>query len=241
MLRVPRRRDLRDRRDAWRRRRSRHEARLPRRRARLRRAARRACLRRRGRRPEPRAVTTGSATRASAWARTCRAWSRPITGEEEAAPAAGLRVRARPTRTWRAGATGGASPTSSSSSTFVLITFVTIVVISLLAYSTVYGASRTWPNNIDFIQTEGDVAQGARSGLVRLLLLARSARSRCSRRRWGSSTTPAASPPTCCKTSLLPADAWREQALLPALVWGLIVIGILDPAGRLRPAARARW
>ena len=56
---------------------------------------------------------TGSGTRASGWAATCRAWSArsPASRRRRRAPGTSSPP---PTRTWGAGAAGGSSPTSSS-------------------------------------------------------------------------------------------------------------------------------
>ena len=78
----------------------------------------------------------------------------------------------------------------------MLISFVTIVFMSLLAYSTVYGVPDL-ANSVDFLEVEGERLKELVGAVVRHPVLGRSARSRSSPPRWASSTTPAGSPPTC--------------------------------------------
>jgi hypothetical protein len=78
----------------------------------------------------------------------------PVTGEPEAAPGTGYTFRetdenmSRWHGWWRVA-------NKEQLVSFVAITIVTIVIMSLLAYSTVYGAEAE--NNITFLQAEGDV------------------------------------------------------------------------------------
>ena len=76
-------------------------------------------------------------------------------------------------------------------STFVLITFISIVFTSLLAYSTVFGEPNL-PDDIEFLRFEGDKLKEEVGGWFGAFFWLIGA-SRCSRRRWGSCTTPAGS------------------------------------------------
>jgi uncharacterized protein YhhL (DUF1145 family) len=108
-------------------------------------------------------------------------------------------------------------------STFVLITFVTILFTSLLAYSTVYGLPGL-ANNIGFIQTEGEVL-GERVGPWFQYFF------------WfvGAFSLFAAAMGIVDYTSRLAADVIKtsyarnanESKLYTFLVWGLIAIGIV--------------
>ena len=107
--------------------------------------------------------------------------------------------------------------------TFVLITFITILFTSLLAYSTVYGREGL-ANNISFIKTEGEVL-GERVGSWFKYFF------------WiiGSFSLFAAALGIVDYTSRLAADVLKtsylkkvnESKMYAGLVWGLIVIGIL--------------
>ena len=107
--------------------------------------------------------------------------------------------------------------------TFVLITFLTILFTSLLAYSTVYGREGL-ANNISFIKTEGEVL-GERVGPWFMYFF------------WiiGSFSLFAAALGIVDYTSRLAADVLKtsylkkvnESKMYAGLVWGLIVIGIL--------------
>ena len=107
--------------------------------------------------------------------------------------------------------------------TFVLITFVTILFTSLLAYSTVYGTPDL-ANNINFIKTEGEVL-GERVGNWFKYLF------------WfiGAFSLLAAAMGIVDYTSRMAADVVKtsyarnanESKLYAGLVWGLIAIGIV--------------
>ena len=107
--------------------------------------------------------------------------------------------------------------------TFVLITFVTILFTSLLAYSTVFGREGL-ANNISFIKTEGEVL-GERVGSWFQYFF------------WfiGAFSLFAAAMGIVDYTSRLAADVLKtsylrrtnESKMYASLVWGLIVIGIL--------------
>ena len=118
----------------------------------------------------------------------------PVTGQPEAAPSTGFVFEPTPEnlsrwrRWWR-------FANLEQLSTFVPISFLTILFTSLLAYATVFG--RGGPGQRHLLparsratrSTTPSVAGSAPSS-------GSSARSRCSRRRWGSSTTPAGWAPT---------------------------------------------
>ena len=93
----------------------------------------------------------------------------PVTGKPEAAPSTGFIFE--PTEEhlsrWRA---WWRFANREQLYTFVLITFLSILFTSLLAYSTVYGKPGL-PNDIGFLQVEGEVAQGDRRRLVRHAVL----------------------------------------------------------------------
>jgi hypothetical protein len=146
----------------------------------------------------------------------------PITGEPEAAPSTGYVFEptdenmARWRGWWR-------FANIEQLSTFVLITFVTILFTSLLAYSTVYGFPGL-ANNIGFIQTEGEVL-GERVGPWFQYFF------------WfvGAFSLFAAAMGIVDYTSRLAADVIKtsyarnanESKLYTFLVWGLIAIGIV--------------
>ncbi len=79
----------------------------------------------------------------------------PITGARGAGVGHGLRVRADRAQPDALERAGGASRTSSSSRTFVVITIITIAFTSMLAYSTVFGQPDL-PDDINFLQVEGN-------------------------------------------------------------------------------------
>ena len=117
----------------------------------------------------------------------------PVTGHPEAAPSTGFVFEPTPEnmgrwrRWWKFANT-------EQLTTFVLISFITILFTSLLAYATVFG-QEAWPATSPSSRrratrsTRRSVAGSAPSS-------GSSVRSRCSRPHWGSSTTPAASAPT---------------------------------------------
>ena len=119
--------------------------------------------------------------------------------------------------------------------TFVLVTIVTIVFTSVLAWSTVHGRPDL-PNTIDFLRIEGEVlAERAAPGSAGCS--GWSARTRFSPPRSGSSTTPRASPPTCSSGPTCGGADRREWALCRHR---LDAGGerLRDPALRPRSAAR---
>ena len=151
---------------------------------------------------------TGSGTRASAWARTCRGWSArsPASRRPRRAPATSS---SRPRRTcarWRG---WWKFANIEQLTTFVLITFLTILFTSLLAYSTVFGREGL-ANNIGFIKTEGEVLGRAGRVVVPVLLLGHRRVLAVRRGARASSTTPAGWPPTCSRPRYAP-QRQREQ------------------------------
>ena len=107
--------------------------------------------------------------------------------------------------------------------TFVLITFLTILFTSLLAYSTVYGRDDV-ENNINFIRTEGQVLGELVGGWFQYFFWA-----------IGAFSLFAAALGIVDYTSRLAADVLKtsylknlnESKMYAVLVWGLVVIGIV--------------
>lgn len=146
----------------------------------------------------------------------------PVTGEPEAAPSTGYVFEPTPgnldrwQRWWR-------FANVEQLSTFVLITFVTIVFTSLLAYATVHGAEGL-ANGIDFVRREGEVLQERVGAWFKVLF-------------WfiGAFSLFAAATGIVDYTSRLAADVLRtsylkghnESRLYFFLVWGLVVIGMV--------------
>ena len=211
----------------------RHPAADPGRGAGLRPAARRAGLRRRRRRAEPGAVQLdpGQGLR--------HGQLRAPAGQPDHRPARGraqhrLRLRADGGQhdRWRG---WWKFANIEQLSTFVLITFLTILFTSLLAYSTVYGREGL-ENNIGFIQTEGEVL-GERVGSWFQYFF------------WviGAFSLFAAALGIVDYTSRLAADVLKtsyarnanESKMYAGLVWGLVGDRHRRAAGRLRPADRA--
>lgn len=146
----------------------------------------------------------------------------PITGQPEAAPSTGYVFEPTPKNmtAWRG---WWRFANVEQLSTFVLITFVTILFTSLLAYSTVFGREGL-ANDISFIQTEGEVL-GERVGPWFQYFF------------WiiGSFSLFAAALGIVDYTSRLAADVLKttyarganESRLYAGLVWGLVAVGIL--------------
>lgn len=146
----------------------------------------------------------------------------PVTGEPEAAPSTGYVFEPTPEnlarwdRWWR-------FANVEQALTFVLITFVTITFTSLLAYATVYGVDGL-ANSIEFVRREGEVLQERVGTWFKVLF-------------WliGSFSLFAAAAGIVDYTSRLAADVLRtsylknhnESRLYFALVWGLVIIGML--------------
>lgn len=146
----------------------------------------------------------------------------PVTGEPEAAPSSGYVFEPTPenlerwNRWWR-------FANIEQLATFVLITFLTITFTSLLAYATVYGMEGL-SNGIDFVKREGEVLQERVGAWFKVLF-------------WfiGAFSLFAAAAGIVDYTSRLAADVLRtsylkernESRLYFALVWGLVVIGML--------------
>jgi hypothetical protein len=146
----------------------------------------------------------------------------PVTGQPEAAPSTGYVFE--PTsdnlRRWRG---WWRFANTEQLTTFVLITFITILFTSLLAYSTVFGREGL-ANNIGFLETEGQVL-GERVGSWFQYLF------------WaiGAFSLFAAAMGIVDYTSRLAADVVKtsyareanESKIYVGLVWGLVGIGII--------------
>ena len=146
----------------------------------------------------------------------------PITGQPEAAPSTGFVFE--PTQKnlerWKG---WWKFANLEQVFTFVLITFLTILFTSLLAYSTVFGRDDV-ENNISFIQTEGQVL-GERVGSWFQYFF------------WaiGAFSLFAAALGIVDYTSRLAADVLKtsylrnanESKIYAALVWGLVLIGVV--------------
>jgi hypothetical protein len=118
--------------------------------------------------------------------------------------------------------------------TFVLISFLSIVFMSLLAYATVFGAEGL-QNNIAFLRTEGEVLADRVGGWFGYFFWA-----------IGAISLFAAALGIVDYTSRLAADVLKtayfpdasESRIYAALVWGLVVIGIIViSAGFTQPIA----
>jgi len=146
----------------------------------------------------------------------------PITGQPEAAPSTGYVFE--PTKAnlarWRG---WWKFANLEQISTFVLITFFTILFTSLLAYSTVFGRDDL-ANNISFIRTEGEVlAERVGSWFKYFFWIV------------GSFSLFAAALGIVDYTSRLAADVLKtsyarkanESKIYAGLVWGLVAVGIL--------------
>ncbi|GAA2719181.1 Nramp family divalent metal transporter [Cellulomonas aerilata] len=146
----------------------------------------------------------------------------PITGQPEAAPSTGYVFE--PTEpnmsAWRG---WWRFANIEQAVTFVLITFVTILFTSLLAYSTVFGREGL-ASDISFIQTEGEVLAERVAPWFKYFF-------------WviGSFSLFAAALGIVDYTSRLAADVIKtsyrrsgnESAMYAVLVWGLIAVGIV--------------
>ncbi|KQT69698.1 MULTISPECIES: Nramp family divalent metal transporter [unclassified Aureimonas] len=146
----------------------------------------------------------------------------PITGEPEAAPSTGFVFEPTPEnmarwdRWWR-------FANLEQLLTFVLITFITIIFTSLLAYATVYGEEGL-ANSIAFVQREGQVLAERVGGWFGALF-------------WliGAFSLFAAGTGIVDYTSRVAADVLRtsylkdsnESRLYFMLVWGLVVVGVI--------------
>ncbi len=145
----------------------------------------------------------------------------PVTGEEEAAPGGGGYVfeptdenLSRWRRWWRLA-------NQEQLATFVLISFVTIVLMSMLSYSTVYGVPGL-ENSVSFLEVEGEKLKEVVGGWFGALF-------------WiiGALSLFAAAMGIVDYTSRLAADVLKtsylrqvsESKLYFGLVWGLVAIG----------------
>ena len=146
----------------------------------------------------------------------------PITGQPEAAPSTGYAFEptAANMSRWRG---WWKFANLEQIFTFVLITFLTILFTSLLAYSTVFGREGL-ANNISFIKTEGEVLAERVGSWFKFFF-------------WiiGSFSLYAAALGIVDYTSRLAADVLKtsyarnasESKIYAGLVWGLVGVGIL--------------
>jgi hypothetical protein len=146
----------------------------------------------------------------------------PITGQPEAAPSTGYAFEPTPANMsrWRG---WWKFANLEQLFTFVLITFLTILFTSLLAYSTVFGREGL-ANNISFIKTEGEVLAERVGSWFKFFF-------------WiiGSFSLFAAALGIVDYTSRLAADVLKtsyarnasESKIYAGLVWGLVAVGIL--------------
>jgi hypothetical protein len=146
----------------------------------------------------------------------------PITGEPEAAPSTGYAFEPTPANMsrWRG---WWKFANLEQIFTFVLITFLTILFTSLLAYSTVFGREGL-ANNISFIRTEGEVLAERVGSWFKFFF-------------WiiGSFSLFAAALGIVDYTSRLAADVLKtsyarnasESKIYAGLVWGLVAVGII--------------
>jgi hypothetical protein len=146
----------------------------------------------------------------------------PITGQPEAAPSTGYAFEPTPANMsrWRG---WWKFANLEQIFTFVLITFLTILFTSLLAYSTVFGREGL-ANNISFIKTEGEVLAERVGSWFKFFF-------------WiiGSFSLYAAALGIVDYTSRLAADVLKtsyarnasESKIYAGLVWGLVAVGIL--------------
>jgi len=145
----------------------------------------------------------------------------PVTGQPEAAPSTGYAFEPTPDnlRRWRG---WWKFANVEQLTTFVLITFVTILFTSLLAYSTVFGREGL-ENGIGFLEIEGQILADRVGSWFQYLF-------------WiiGAFSLFAAALGIVDYTSRLAADVIKtsyarnanESKVYAALVWGLVLIGI---------------
>jgi hypothetical protein len=146
----------------------------------------------------------------------------PITGQPEAAPSTGYVFEPTPDnmKRWRG---WWKFANIEQLTTFVLITFLTILFTSLLAYATVYGREGL-ENSIGFLETEGEVLAERVGSWFQYLFWA-----------IGAFSLFAASLGIVDYTSRLAADVLKtsyarnasESKMYAGLVWGLVLIGIV--------------
>ncbi|HYN97130.1 MAG TPA: Nramp family divalent metal transporter [Pilimelia sp.] len=146
----------------------------------------------------------------------------PVTGQPEAAPSTGYVFEPTPEnlRRWQG---WWRFANIEQLTTFVLITFVTILFTSLLAYATVYGREDL-ANNIGFLRTEGEILGERVGAWFRYLFWA-----------VGAFSLFAAALGIVDYTSRLAADVVKtsyareasESKIYAGLVWGLVGIGIV--------------
>ena len=146
----------------------------------------------------------------------------PVTGQPEAAPSTGYVFEPTPEnmRRWRG---WWKFANTEQLTTFVLITFLTILFTSLLAYSTVFGREGL-ENNIGFLEVEGQVLADRVGSWFQYFFWA-----------IGAFSLFAAALGIVDYTSRLAADVVKtsyarnasESKIYAGLVWGLVLIGIV--------------
>ena len=123
---------------------------------------RRAGRGRRGRREQPRAEQLDPRQGLRHGQATCRASSPPSPARRRPRPTASGSASRTTRRTWAAGGCGGSARTSSSSSRSRASAAITIIVFSLVAYSTVFrNPDLPDSSGFDFIALEGQVLDDA--------------------------------------------------------------------------------
>jgi len=146
----------------------------------------------------------------------------PITGVESAAPSTGFTFETSPEnmarwrRWWR-------MANVEQAMTFAALSFLTIVVMSMIAYSTVHGRADL-PQNADFLRLQGEQMQAMIGpwfgalywaiGVLSLFVAAMGIVDYTS--RIGADVL---------KTVYLPDSAWSESRIYFVLVWGLVACG----------------
>ena len=147
----------------------------------------------------------------------------PVTGEEEAAPSTGFIFE--PTdenlRRWRG---WWRIANIEQALTFALISFVTIVATSLIAYSTAYGRPDL-KNSVDFLRVQGDVMSGRVGPWFGTLFWLVGAGSLFAAAMGIVDYTARLAADTL-KTVYLRGAAVTENRLYFGIVWGLVALGI---------------
>ncbi len=159
----------------------------------------------------------------------------PVTGEEEAAPATGVTFKPNEENMRRWNDWWSAANKEQFFSFFVIGT-LTIIIFSMVAYSTVFG--QDIGEDLDFIQGEGNALKESVGSWFGTLFWA-----------IGALSLFAASIGIADYVSRLVADVlkvgylrdsktWSESRIYHCIVWTIVDLRLRDPAGRVRPAAR---
>jgi hypothetical protein len=147
----------------------------------------------------------------------------PITGEEEAAPSTGYifdqtdENLSRWRRWWH-------FANAEQAMTFALISFVTILFMSMLAYSTVFGVDDL-PDDVSFLEVEGNTLKDEVEPWFGSFFFAIGAFSLFASALGITDYTTRLAADTL-KTNYLRGSAISESRLYFALVWGLVGLGI---------------